>query len=200
VTYTGSQNLSDLTAANGWSETLQGPLGDPCGSNFVQPGGPGAAALIPVDQHCIDLYGALPAPWTVTVTYHNRVGDPSAQPLTYHLDGPPPGYNPCAVNGFSGAWGTTLADGISVSVDPSSQLGGCTNWSYTLVDTSTTPTTPVCQVATDLAAGQAPPLTIDLSTCATPPTDTWALQGTFTKPDGSQAQTTLVPLGAPPPS
>lgn len=201
VTYTGSQNLSDLTAQDAWTETLSSPIGTPCGSTTGQPGTtPGSAAQVPISQSCVNLYGALPAPWTVDITYQNRVGDTSNQTVTEDLPGPPPGYTPCSVSGFDATWGATLADGITVSTDASSQLDGCSNWTYELLDTSTTPATQVCAVSTDAHHNDQPNFVLDLSACGTPPADTWAIQVEYDKPDGTHVVIGPDPLGPPPPS
>lgn len=198
VYYTGSQNLADLT--DNWSETVTAPGGvQQCGSAAGVPGSsPGNALLIPIDPTCVKLYGALPGDWTVTVDFANRTDGKEGGPFVYSVPGPPPGYQACDPQGLTASWGTTQADGISVTMDASSDTSGCSHWQYALYDGSTDPPTQVCSVATDLVVGP-PPAHIDTTLCGTPPSDTWFVRVSWLNTAGQQEQQDL-PLNALPPS
>jgi hypothetical protein len=198
IYYTGSQNLTDLTT--NWSETVTAPGGvQQCGSASSQPGsGPGTAVLVNVDQTCVNLYGGLPGNWTVTVDFHNKSDNSDGGPFSYSIPGPPPGYQPCNPQNLAASWGATQADGISVTMDASSQVSGCSQWQYALFDGSTTPPTQVCSVATDPLFGP-PPTHIDTTLCGTPPGNSWFAQVSWEDTAGQPHQQNLQ-LGPPPPS
>ncbi|HET6875948.1 MAG TPA: hypothetical protein VFH38_00310 [Jatrophihabitans sp.] len=204
IRYTGSQDLSQLTT--NWHETLS-PPGAACApmTSNQQPGStPASAASVAVPASCVDTHGTADA-WTVTVQFQNVADGSTGGPFSYSLPGPPPTYQPCDPSGLTAAWGAMLADGVSVTVDNSSVLSGCSAWHYTLTDTSTSPPTEVCPGVTALLHGTPPPVTIntydpaDPTSCSTPPTDTWDLQIAWTDTAGNP-QSLDVALGIPPPS
>jgi hypothetical protein len=198
VMYTGTQDLPDLTT--NWSETVTAPDGThQCGSAQQQPGSsPGSAVLVAVDPVCVNLFGGDATPWTVTVQFTNRSDGSTGGPFTYPLPGPPPGYQPCNPQGLSASWGATQADGISVTLGPSADVNGCSQWSYTLYDGSTSPPTPVCSTATANLGGP-PPLNIDTTQCGTPLGDSWFVRVNWVD-TASQPQQQDLQLNAPPPS
>ena len=202
IRYTGAQDLSRLTT--GWRETLT-PPGTPCApmASAEQPGGTAAsAAYIAVPPECVDTHGSTDK-WTVTVQFSNIVDGSTGGPFTYSLVGPPPTYLPCDPSGLTAAWGATLADGVSATVDDAAQLSGCSGWRYALTDTSTTPPTPVCTATTAEVRGTAPDVNIntydpaDPASCQTPPTATWSLEIDWVDTAGNP-QSLDVPLGSPP--
>jgi hypothetical protein len=198
IMYTGSQDLTDLT--RNWSETVTAPTGNQtCGSAAQQPGStPATAVYVPLDPNCVNLYGALPNPWTVTVSFTNVVDGTTGGPFSYQLQGPPPGYQPCNPQGLAAAWGATQADGISVTLGGNAQISGCSGWQYALYDGSQTPPVQVCNVATDGLVGP-PPQHIDTTLCGTPPGNSWFVRVNWIDTAGQPQQQDL-PLGPPPPS
>lgn len=139
VRYTGGHSDGDLDQiTQNWQENLVAPNGASCGSSGQTPTHSG----IFVDVNpasCVNDFGSQTG-WQVTVSYVDK-GTSNQHSFTYTLDGTPPGYIPCTVSAsnFSAAWSGT-GDQPSVDVtftpDSNSDLDGCANWQYTVVNTT----------------------------------------------------------------
>ncbi len=183
VKYTGSGNLDALTT--GWSETVVAPGGASCGSASSQP-----TASVAVDPACVQAHGG-DKPWQLTISYANKIGGGSNGPFTLTLATGPPNYVPpvCTPN-LSAAWGPTQADGVMVS--NTGKIDNCTNWSYSLVDSSGN------TVCSDATATGAPPVTIHYTSCGTPPDGSWQVKVTY-QDVNSQTQTAALNIPGNPP-
>jgi hypothetical protein len=198
--YTGSLSESDLgQLTQNWTETLFAPNGTQCGTANHQPGKTDqTAAYLPVDSTCIKQFGGDSGNWTVNVKYQNSVDGTTQGPFTVAqgLQGPPPGYQPCTPTGFQAAWGQAIADGVAVTVADTSKFAGCTNWQYTLNDS----TSAACTSPKDNNdPSTQPPVTIPIN-CGTAPDNNWTVVVQWTDPAGNQHTSDPIPVTGTPPT
>ena len=108
------------------------------------------------------------------------------------LDGPPPTYQPCTPTDFVAQWsGDVNTPTITLTVG--GQLAGCSNWHYSLTDSTGSD-------CTETTAGGPDTVTIT-PTCATPPSSdpVWTVHVSWTNPDGSTPDPQDVPVTGSPP-
>jgi hypothetical protein len=139
VSYTGGHSDGDIAQiTQNWQENIYAPNGTPCGSSTQIPTHNGV--FIDVNPaSCVNDFGNQPN-WRIVVSYQDR-GTSNPHNYPYTLSDDPPGYIPCTVSGanFGAAWsGTGDQPSVDVTFTPgnNSDLRGCSNWQYTVVNTT----------------------------------------------------------------
>jgi hypothetical protein len=135
VRYNGSKSDQQVAAiTQGWAEQLSAPNGTPCGSAQEQPTHEGI--LLAIDNGCVNRFGNQTG-WQVTISYFDR-GTSNQHTFVAPLDGTPPGYVPCTVDGndFTAAWsgdGNNPSATVTFTAKGNTNLDGCSGWNYTIV-------------------------------------------------------------------
>ena len=138
VSYTGGHSDGDVTQiTQNWQETIFAPDGTQCGSSTQMPTHNGVFVDV-TPASCVNNFGNQPN-WRIVVSYQDR-GTSNSHSYPYTLSGEPPGYIPCTVSSdnFTAAWsGTGDQPSVDVTFTPgNSDLRGCSNWQYTVVNTT----------------------------------------------------------------